>query len=354
MAIASTSPDILIIGSGMGGATLAAGLAGSGASVVILERGEQLPDEPATRDTRAIFMEGRLPAPGDLARRGGPAPSTPAITTMSAAIRSSTARSCCATATGLPPDPARGGRHARLAASPTRELEPWYARAEQLMQVRGAAGAGFRGAAALRALSPPAGARRGAHRPLARASEGGRAAAVLAAARRRYRALARPRPHAVGRLSRHPHRQVDAETASLARALAYPNVSLVTGTRALRLVMAPDGGRVEGVEVEQGGDAQGSAGGTVVLAAGAVNSAALLLASANERQSRWRRQPLRHRRAELHEPQFVGDARRRSAPAQQTPSTRRPSASTISTSRTAEAARRSATSSFSARSPRRS
>ena len=57
--IPSTSPDILIIGSGMGGATLAAGLAGSGASVVILERGEQLPDEPSTRDTRMIFMEGR-------------------------------------------------------------------------------------------------------------------------------------------------------------------------------------------------------------------------------------------------------------------------------------------------------
>jgi len=52
------SPDVLIIGSGMGGATLAAGLAPSGARIVILERGEQLRDTPETRDPRAIFQRG--------------------------------------------------------------------------------------------------------------------------------------------------------------------------------------------------------------------------------------------------------------------------------------------------------
>ena len=49
--------DVLIVGSGIGGATLAAGLAGSGAKVTILERGEQLPDGPAARDARAIFVD---------------------------------------------------------------------------------------------------------------------------------------------------------------------------------------------------------------------------------------------------------------------------------------------------------
>ena len=48
--------DIVIVGSGIGGATLAAGLAGSGARVTILERGEQLPDSPAARDAQAIFV----------------------------------------------------------------------------------------------------------------------------------------------------------------------------------------------------------------------------------------------------------------------------------------------------------
>ena len=53
-----SSPDIAIIGSGMGGATLAAALAPSGRSIVILERGERLADTPAARDDLAIFCDG--------------------------------------------------------------------------------------------------------------------------------------------------------------------------------------------------------------------------------------------------------------------------------------------------------
>ena len=53
----SEQPDIVIIGSGMGGATLAAGLAGSGARIVILERGEAIVDTPQARDARAIFID---------------------------------------------------------------------------------------------------------------------------------------------------------------------------------------------------------------------------------------------------------------------------------------------------------
>ena len=58
MPVSDLRPDILIIGSGMGGATLAAGLAPTGARIVILERGEQLMDTPETRDPRAIFQHG--------------------------------------------------------------------------------------------------------------------------------------------------------------------------------------------------------------------------------------------------------------------------------------------------------
>ena len=38
------SPDIVIVGSGMGGATVAAGLAATSASILILERGERIED----------------------------------------------------------------------------------------------------------------------------------------------------------------------------------------------------------------------------------------------------------------------------------------------------------------------
>jgi len=50
--------DVLIIGSGMGGATFAAGLASSGAKILILERGQRLTDSEAARDARAIFQRG--------------------------------------------------------------------------------------------------------------------------------------------------------------------------------------------------------------------------------------------------------------------------------------------------------
>ena len=57
---ADGSPDVLIIGSGMGGATLAAGLAPSGRRIVILERGERLEDCPEARDPAAIFGRGHF------------------------------------------------------------------------------------------------------------------------------------------------------------------------------------------------------------------------------------------------------------------------------------------------------
>ena len=55
-----SSPDIVIVGSGMGGATVASGLAGSGARITILEKGERLLDTPETRDARAIFQRGHF------------------------------------------------------------------------------------------------------------------------------------------------------------------------------------------------------------------------------------------------------------------------------------------------------
>ena len=55
-----TQPDIVIIGSGIGGATVASALAGSGACVAILERGERLADTPETRSYRSIFVDGHF------------------------------------------------------------------------------------------------------------------------------------------------------------------------------------------------------------------------------------------------------------------------------------------------------
>ena len=56
----SSSPDIVIIGSGIGGATVAAGLAVTGAQILILEAGDHIADLPVNRDQRAIFQRGHF------------------------------------------------------------------------------------------------------------------------------------------------------------------------------------------------------------------------------------------------------------------------------------------------------
>jgi choline dehydrogenase-like flavoprotein len=52
--------DVVIVGSGMGGATVAAALAPSGRRILILERGEHLSTTPEARDADAIFARGHF------------------------------------------------------------------------------------------------------------------------------------------------------------------------------------------------------------------------------------------------------------------------------------------------------
>ena len=53
------SADIVIIGSGMGGATLAYGLRGTGADVLVIDRGDFLPREWENWSPEAVFKQGR-------------------------------------------------------------------------------------------------------------------------------------------------------------------------------------------------------------------------------------------------------------------------------------------------------
>jgi len=54
--------DVIIIGSGAGGGTLAHRLAGAGLRILLLERGGYLPREKANWDTRAVFVDNRYKA----------------------------------------------------------------------------------------------------------------------------------------------------------------------------------------------------------------------------------------------------------------------------------------------------
>jgi choline dehydrogenase-like flavoprotein len=66
-------PDVVVIGSGMGGATLAAALAPTGRRIVILERGERLADCAEARDEAAIFARGHFRPKEEWATPGGEA-----------------------------------------------------------------------------------------------------------------------------------------------------------------------------------------------------------------------------------------------------------------------------------------
>jgi len=79
------------------------------------------------------------------------------------------------------------------------------------------------------------------------------------------------------------HAKGEADVCGVRPALERPNVTLWTGARARRLLTDPAGRRVEAVEIERNGVVERVAAPLVVVSCGAVNSAALLLRSANDR-----------------------------------------------------------------------
>ncbi|MCA9880281.1 MAG: NAD(P)-binding protein, partial [Thermomicrobiales bacterium] len=58
----TTHADVVIIGSGMGGGTLAWALRDLGARILLVERGDFLPAEPQNWSAAAVFVENRYKA----------------------------------------------------------------------------------------------------------------------------------------------------------------------------------------------------------------------------------------------------------------------------------------------------
>ena len=131
--------DFVIIGSGMGGATLAAALAPSGKRILIVEAGDRFPDIPQARDPDAIFRTGFFRrkdtwldgqgaefSPGNYHFVGGNSKFFGAVMLRYREADFSPIRHMGGTTPGWPITYA--------------ELEPWYQAAEQLYQVRGTLG----------------------------------------------------------------------------------------------------------------------------------------------------------------------------------------------------------------------
>jgi choline dehydrogenase-like flavoprotein len=77
--------------------------------------------------------------------------------------------------------------------------------------------------------------------------------------------------------------KADAEWNGARPALQYPNVTLMTEAKVLRLLTSTSGGEVTGIETEINGATQIVKGDIVVVSCGAINSAALLLRSGNDK-----------------------------------------------------------------------
>jgi choline dehydrogenase-like flavoprotein len=273
----TASPDIVIIGSGIGGATVAAGLAPSGARITILEAGERLPDRPENRDQRAIFQRGVFRPKENWYEASG-APFNPGNyynvggnSKFYGAVLVRFRREDFGEIEHL-------GGISPAWPFPYEELEPWYSRAEALFEVRGELGDDPTEPKHSQPYPFPA---IPDEAPIAKVRQKLRAVGMHPASLPLGVDLERWLKKAKTPWDAHPNAddgKMDAETAPLREALRYPNVTLITRATVRRLV-APNGRDVEAVEYDHNGERKTLCPKLVILSAGAVRSAALLLAS---------------------------------------------------------------------------
>lgn len=278
-------PDIVIIGSGVGGATIAAGLAPSGAEILILEAGQRIEDRPENRDQRAIFQRGHFRPkelwyetdgkgfnPGNYYNVGGNSKFYGAVLVRYRREDFEEMQHLDGVSPAWP--------------FPYEELEPWYSAAEQLYQVRGALGEDPTEPEHSQPYAfPPVPEEPAIAAVRDRLKKGGMHPFSLPLGVDIEKWLAKAKTP----WDAHPNSfdgKMDAETVALANALQYPNVRLQTGARVTRLVAAQEGGRIEAVHYMADGEERSVTPKLVILSAGAVQSAVLLLRSADEANPR--------------------------------------------------------------------
>ncbi|HWP64350.1 MAG TPA: GMC family oxidoreductase [Candidatus Limnocylindria bacterium] len=278
--------DVIIIGTGAGGGTLAHRLAPTGKRILLLERGDYVPREKENWDSRAVVTEGRYNiTEAWLDRRGREFHAGTHY-----CVGGNTKFYGAALIRMRREDFGAVRRHGGISpAWPIgyEDLEPYYTQAEHLYQVHGERGSD--------PTEPPASAPY-LHPPLAHEP---RIQEIVDGLVRQGR---RPFPMPVGVMldERNPRQsrcircdtcdgfpclvgaKADAQVVCVDPALAHPNVTLLTGARVTRLETSPSGREVTRVHVERDGRPEAYAGSIVVVSCGAINSAALLLRSASD------------------------------------------------------------------------
>lgn len=281
-----THYDIIIIGTGAGGGTLAYALAPTGAKILMLDRGTPIPREPENWNPEQLYQQRRYQTdepwyddrgkpiePNVYHRVGG---NTKVYGGALLRMRPQDFRAVT-----------HQDGHSPEWSIDYDTLAPYYTQAEQLYKVHGKRGIDPREAPEPADYPFP---------PLPHSPQ------IQAVAERLTAVGLSPFPLPMALDYRDPttaescilcktcdgypckmQAKADAETCGVQPALQYPNVTLMTGAEAQRLLTSDDGRWVTGVVVQANGKSQTFTADRVVVSCGAINSAALLLRSANDK-----------------------------------------------------------------------
>jgi choline dehydrogenase-like flavoprotein len=281
------SYDVIIVGTGAGGGTLARKLAPSGASILLLERGDWLPREPGNWLAQDVFVDNRYVSPETWYDQDGK-PFQPQIHYF---VGGATKLYGAALYRLRPQDFETIQHHDGVSpAWPISydELEPYYSEAEQLYEVHGAHGEDPTEGHASKQYPFPA----VSHEPRIQrlADDLEREGFHPFHAPCGIRLAEQDMPHSACvrcmNCDGFPclvHGKSDAEVLGVRPALEHPNVTLRTNALVTRLETNDAGTAVTTVHVQDGDGPEQVQGGIVVIACGAANTAALLLRSANDR-----------------------------------------------------------------------
>jgi choline dehydrogenase-like flavoprotein len=278
--------DVIIIGTGAGGGTLAHAIADSGKQILLLERGDFLPREMDNWDPKPVFVDGKYISADRWFDRDGK-PFQPQVHYF---VGGAT-KLYGAALYRLRPQDFGELKHAS-GISPAwpvsyDDFERWYSKAEHLYQVHGNAG------------EDPTEGHRSAPYPWPAVSHEPRIQKIFdELAEGGYHPFHAPCGIMLDEARRpastcirctwcdgYPclvHAKCDAEVIAVRPLLDRPNVTLLTGAEVTKLETDSSGRVVTGVVVSRDGGRETYRGDIVVVSAGAANSAKLLLNSATD------------------------------------------------------------------------
>jgi choline dehydrogenase-like flavoprotein len=279
--------DVIIIGTGAGGGTLAHTLAAAGTKILLLERGNFLPRENENWSPAAVFVDGRYISPDTWYDADGHAFQPQVHYFVGGATKL-----YGAALYRLRPQDFEELKHVD-GISPAwpvtyDDFEPYYTKAEWLYQVHGEHGADPTEGKWSKQYPWPAVSHEPRLQEITDALQAGGYHPFSAPCGILLDEADRPRSACIRCTwcDGYPclvHAKSDAETIAVRPSLDRPNVTLLVDAAVTKLETDESGRRVTNVVVQRGGNEERYSADIVAVAAGAANSAKILLASANDK-----------------------------------------------------------------------